>query len=482
MNSEATKAEMLLQLEPELFEQYMLVALNEDDRLWYAASQTLCLDKKYNRHVNDFSNVAHYAIYRAIKLGREKLTEAGETFHSIPDGEIWVGLSMLSMDAINPIIAPEKVVDVYTQWITIKSKIKPVFAVATVKDIWRSWLGTRQTARILNRVKNMDGEGMEEALTAIRQVQSDLDGTEDRIVSISDMFEEEQPEVERFRLSDNPFKQLNEVLGGGFGRTEHSLFIAPSGGGKTVIACQLAVDLAMNGYRVLLISTEQAAHELMPRFISCASGSPNIVKKARIPFKLIKDGCNRQTFTTVFSNEQRTVANQIIKQLDKKLFVDHWKGGKSVHNIQSSLDRVNRELGEDGKIDVVILDWIGRVLAEETTDNGKLRLLYQSAATAMKDLAINNNIATISMAQAQAAAANKLHLDNDCIAECKSLHNEATVAIGISAVKAKDSTEADGSSSTYAQNQCFYCFKSRKSEAQAFMMRRNFGYQRFDKI
>jgi hypothetical protein len=100
----------------------------------------------------------------------------------------------------------------------------------------------------------------------------------------------------------------------------------------------------------------------------------------------------------------------------------------------------------------------------------------------MKDLAINNNIATISMAQAQAAAANKLHLDNDCIAECKSLHNEATVAIGISAVKAKDSTEADGSSSTYAQNQCFYCFKSRKSEAQAFMMRRNFGYQRFDKI
>lgn len=481
MNTEVPTAEVILQRDPELFECYALVALNHSDQLWYDISPYLCVEKTNTREffVNDFSNAAYYALYRALKFGRERLAESGSSFVVIPDSEILNALAILAQDPISPVLAPEKIIEFYQVWISINNKVDREFAILTIKSAWKVWLSRKKTQRALARVHALDGEGLDKALATVQKVNSDISSTGDSIVSISDLVGYEQPVIERLPLSDNPFKHLNEVLGGGFGRTEHSLFVAPSGGGKTVLACQLAADLAMNGRRVLLISTEQSATELLPRFISCISGAQAVAKKERIPFKQIKDNCNLKVLGDILSAAQYKTAMEILENLNGKLFIENWRPGRSVYDIQSSLDRVNRQLKSD-KIDVVILDWIGKALAEQTVEQGKLRLLYSDAASAMKDLAIRNNIATISMAQATADSVGKAHIDNSCIAECHSLHNEATVAVGISAMKAKDASDADSTSSSYALHQCFYCFKARKSEAQKFMMRRNFGYQRFD--
>lgn len=485
MKGSESTAEIILQRNPELFERYLLIALNSNSRIWHEASRHLCIDRRsgHERFINDFDSTLHYILYRAIVFNRQRMSEGGGRFRAVPDMEMLNALLVLSQDPVHPVIAPEKIAEVHAAWLDIRKSVDKDLAVSTVTAVWKTWLTNKKAKQHLKTVVVLDGEGFEDAVSAMKQVSAEINSTEDDVISFEDVLNLEEVEIERMPLSDNPFKKLNEVLGGGFGRTEHTLFVAPSGAGKTVIACQLATDLTLSGYTVLLITTEQSPQELMPRMLSCASYYPGTTREQRIPFAKVKDCLNKNALQDVLTRSQWEFAVNFFKTIGPRMQFSHWTTSKSVAAIQDRLDIINRNLEESNKkkIDVVILDWIGKALAEDTTDQGKLRLLYQSAATAMKDLAVNNNIATISLAQAKADAVGKAHIDNSCIAECHSLHNEATVAIGISAMKAKDTTDSGGSSDSYAENQCFYCFKARKSSAQQFMMRRNFAFQRFDK-
>lgn len=485
MNENVSAAELILQRDPELFERYLLVALNNDSDLWRDASRNLCVDFIGGKPhpVNDFCNAVYYSLFRAIQFHQKRLTDVKERFQPMPQSEMLSVLAILSQDPISPAVAPERIVETYQLWVSITNEIEPKVAKVTVKQAWKEWLAKKKIQRQMRNVVVMDGEGYKQALDNMRKVSVDIESSDDDLFTFNEVLDQEEEEIERMPLSDKTFRKLNEVLGGGFGRTEHTLFIAPSGAGKTVIACQLAVDLAIQGRGVLLITTEQAPQELIPRMISCASRYPGVAKENGIPFSKIKDHYSPKTFKDILPPNQYEFAREFCKTLATGIVFSHWKTSRSVIDIQSDLARANKKLEKIGKVvDVVILDWIGKALAEETTDQGRLRLLYQNAATAMKDLALSHNIATISLAQAKADSVGKMQIDNSCIAECHSLHNEATVAIGISAMKAKDSSEAEHSSETYAEYQCFYCFKSRKSTAQRFMMRRNFRFQRFDSV
>ena len=483
MSADVSVAELILQRDPELFEKYLLVALNNDADLWRDASRNLCVDfiGGKERSVNDFCNTAYYSLYKAMQFHQKRLTDAKEKFHPIPQMEMLSALAILAQDPINPVVAPERIAETYQLWSDIIQEVDAATAKATIKNSWKEWLAKKKIQRQMRNVVVMDGEGYKDALEAMRKISTDIESSDDDLFTFDEVLQQETEEIERMPLSEKPFKKLNEVLGGGFGRTEHTLFIAPSGAGKTVIACQLAVDLALQGRGVLLITTEQAPQELIPRMISCASKYPGVAREDAILFAKIKDHYSPKTLKDVLPANQYKFAKDFCNTIATNIVFAHWKTSRTVIDIQTDLVRANKKMEKSGRtIDVVILDWIGKALAEDTIDQGKLRLLYQNAATAMKDLAISHNIATISLAQATADSVGKMQIDNSCIAECHSLHNEATVAIGISAMKAKDSAEAEHSSETYAEHQCFYCFKSRKSTAQRFLMRRNFKFQRFD--
>ncbi len=270
---------------PEVYERLILLALDSDKDFWYAISRTLCLTKD-KRFVNDFTSLQNYTIYRAIHHWRT-LT-AGAPFSPISEGGL-----LASMFALTQLPAPFVSIELTTkfaqEFLSWKKQYSAEEAYAAVKDTWNTWLTNRKSTQILldyNRSVNPDiNKSLDTLRTAVNEVNKTDDITDQEDWTIDMLAAHEEPVVELILLSTD-FRTTNQCLGGGLGKKEHVIFVVPTGGGKTVLACQLAVDLAQAGHGVLLVTTEQHPMELHPRCISNLSyqmGNP-------IKFAIIKDG------------------------------------------------------------------------------------------------------------------------------------------------------------------------------------------------
>jgi hypothetical protein len=101
----------------------------------------------------------------------------------------------------------------------------------------------------------------------------------------------------------------------------------------------------------------------------------------------------------------------------------------------------------------------------------------------MHEIAYKYNVACISTAQADKAALGKKRVTGENFADCKSLHDEAEVAFGLSAIRTTETDDATGEkTSSYKNEQRLFCFKSRKAEGMDIPVLCNFKYQRFDKM
>lgn len=103
----------------------------------------------------------------------------------------------------------------------------------------------------------------------------------------------------------------------------------------------------------------------------------------------------------------------------------------------------------------------------------------------MKNVAFNENVAAISMAQTTRDSVGVKLINESHLAECKSLHWQATAAYGISALRKRltdaDLDDTDGQA-VFETRQYMHAFKSRKSKGIVFPIDRDFDYQRFSKL
>lgn len=477
-------AQRLMQESREDYEQYVLAALNTNETLWGQMLPFLCVTPDGKRRVNDFEHPLHYSLFLALKEYRQLMKEGKQPFSPATDIGMTSFLQMLTME-VTPVIVEEQIDEALAIWRGINTHITEADALAIVSSTWQEWLQSKKAQHTAKHITRTDGTDAKLQLELLARTQQSIAGaTEEHGFETLDglLDNPEAVAVERFPMAPRTWGILNESLGGGFGKGEHTLVIAPSGGGKTVFACQVAIEMAYSGKNVLYISTEEGMGRLAPRWISCISYNT----KTKIMYSSIRGKPNFAAYLPDhYMKFIRTVSDQIKQHL---LFKD-WTGGLqdgaktrkyNVEDISTEVERAMARLGAIGeKLDIVILDWLGATLRAGVTDTGALRLIYSNAATLMKEIAIKYDIATISLAQASPDASKKVKIDNTCIAECRSLHNEAHAAIGISHL-ANAADEGGSARNSYKELQCFNVFKSRGGTPQTFWMKENFDYQRFD--
>lgn len=462
--------QQLLNLAPEKFEQCLLIALDANKELWYKASKHLCISRQ-QQFENHFSSFHNYVIYRALYKWRELMS--GTEFAPISEGGLINALYILSQET-PPLITDEQVLEFTQLFLGWRKQLYPDEALTIVKPTWRDWLMRRKSAAIFTDCQRSGMEDVDSAISDVLQTKAEInkeDEEEEPVIwDMTTLAAHSGKIVERMPLS-NDFRNLNENLGGGLGKTEHVLFIAPTGGGKTVLACQLAVDMALSRRGTLLLSTEQHPKELYPRVISNISYKLN----KPIPNKLIKDGINERA-KTLLTTEQLNTINEILPMLPA-LRIGNWTSDKTIADIPSIIEAEKNIFQSRGlTLDCIVLDWIGGALTESTSDGSKRRLLMLQAAEMMKNLAIEHNIATVSFAQTNAKGIDVHKVTEQHIAECKNMHHEATAAFGVSAVR----LTSDDNGDVYDVRQHIYGFKTRKGKGTYFTIKRNFDYQRFE--
>lgn len=472
------------------FENMVLSGIMRLEAVWNRMRRSLCISPVTKEWVNEFEDLENYYVYRAFFAYREFMDSRGMDFEKVDVGDVMLGASLLQSrgdttitggtmpileERLNLLLGPGSWDD------------RTVQAVADAPMLTQ-WLICKHIKMGL-QTTSMMGVSPEAllALDALVEARDDAAAVENDDVFVEvNQEEDDEVVVERIPSRDSTLTNLEACLGGGFGKKEHVIFAAPSGQGKTTLACQIAGSLAKAGYQVLYISTEQPGAELKPRFLSSMSYHGN--KDGRIPFSEVKDGGYMSKWTAKTSSEQFDIQNKaklearsrILQSLEGKLHFVNWLGsGHSVSELGALVKEANRRYKVN--VDCVILDWIGGALDGSTTDPSIKRQLYISAAKAMKDLAYKYNVAAISFAQTTADAVDKQKVSERHLGECKAIHHEAVAAIGISAMHARNNNpdEADGESA-YAKEQWFYVFKSRKAQGVLFKMIRNFSYQRFD--
>lgn len=456
------------------YEDMIFMAALRCQALWPMFDKTLCWSLDYKSEHNDFHRESSKQRYHAFCALRRYRSIQSEATKGVIDGAPSVGVIRNFLEVMH-LDSPTVVLDTdiapactyYEEALkdtTPGAEIEPI-----IKASYPDWILERRVFHAQDSAEILKAFGDD----FIRLLQNTADDLKSRITSTDEdtlkdvgmLMEQEEDNTQRIPFSP-AMGILNNALGGGLGRKEHIVFVGPTGSGKTVMACQLAANMALQGNKVCYVTTEQPAIEIMPRMLSNLSSYG--AEPGKIPFRLIKDGINK----SILSPEQVKSLEYISGKLKGNLGIEEWLGsGLTASDLEAT---VRKFVTRYGSIDVLILDWIGGALASELDPDLK-RSNYLDAATKMKDLAYSYNMATISMAQAVAGTEKVRYISDRHIAECKTLHREAVAGFGISAL----ANVSENTETTYQNEQYLYAFKSRKAPGLAIDITRRFDYQTF---
>lgn len=346
------------------------------------------------------------------------------------------------------------------------------------------WLNVRRTKQVI--VKNLNNNLSLDEFTALgeKAYEGVIKKTSDSTKSVLDILNSyNNSDLEDYdsRIPIGNLSQLTNIMNGGIKKQETMLIIAPPGGGKTTISCQIAESMAENGNKVLYISTEQPGNELLPKMVSCA---------ANIPYVKIMDGIRAEDLSGESGLLTDTEINRIkrfLEKIENNIWFEDWctSGAKIKAQLKSTIERHMKDHG----VDVVFIDWIGGGVDMEASKGDLKRFFLDEVCRIIKDLAIQLNIAIIACSQASAAKSEDVSfITASEVSENTMLHTYFTWALGISNLginkKSKEAQRGSiqGEVVNKKEQQYFNMFKTRKSKGRAYKVNTNFEYSKFEEI
>ena len=168
------------------------------------------------------------------------------------------------------------------------------------------------------------------------------------------------------------------------------IFAAETGLGKTAFLIDMALNLEKMGYRGVFFSCEMGIEQLSERIVA------NLTK---IPLKILKD---MDLMKEVLKNEEyKKKIDDIEKKKSKLRIID---GTFSVSKIE---DYVKKEILVEKELDFIVIDYL-QLLKDETLKNGTISYeRVTSISKQLKEIAKENNIAILCIAQLSRAFADR---------------------------------------------------------------------------
>lgn len=448
--------------DPQLFERMVLRVIDSSRQAFERYKTTLC--KTDNAAwTQGFMVPAHNAIYMALHEYHSILSAhpvykpADENiFRAFITQQASQGSAYIGLDEIDEAV----------DYLRELRQMDEASSRVIVDAEYERWIKKSRLNSAMNAIQQIDGwdpDVLINKVTAAGKMDETLKGkTRFEFGECMDMH---LPVRQRYPLPD--MNDFNRVLGGGFAHGEFSGIIAPTGGGKTVMALQIATGLATNGLKVLMVTTEQSPRELEPRIVSA---------KCRIPFRELRDGFDLRKLPKF----QQDSIMHVRQTLRNQLWIEDWSQKRGV-SIMDDLDGLILDfIKEHGHLDALVFDWLGGALGELTkNDMNNYRLIMKNSGECLGKLADIHDIITVSFAQANIKQAwNKRKVDATMTGECKSVFDKAENIYGISCLLAPDALEDDVSKS-YKDEQFFYSSKSRKAPGLGCTLWRDFDFQCF---
>ena len=315
------------------------------------------------------------------------------------------------------------------------------------------------------KLKNLPSLDPDQFVKGLSDVESSVFSKADEHVSkqMNENWSDSGPPTARLRSG---LRSLDNQMGGGFPMGQATLVIAPQGGGKTVLASQLAGAFAYNFGPGLFISTEQGEVDIYPRIYS---------NMCNIPFNRISENYDK----SLLSDAERAAVSELERKAGPNLQFRWWNSrAKSISlNLRNEVIACKKKCGA---CKWMIFDWLGAGLGELSKDDfAIIRHLYLNAADTVAEVCRLENLAGVAFAQPSTAQSkNKKKIDATHLAECKDLGRKMSNILGISSLE-DPRAQGDGETPAYLDQQYTYLSKCRKGVCTVAPFMRDFAYQRF---
>lgn len=233
--------------------------------------------------------------------------------------------------------------------------------------------------RVLDRVKAGDDQGqiLKQAYGNINKLMtSEIEGTVTTIITkegIRDIIQRNENES----VVPTGIEEIDCRLGGGLGRCEIGLFVAPTGYGKTTAGTIFANNAARNGYNVLQIYFEDKPEDIVRKHLACSTG----------------EMVNNFKFLTEEEADERMekIGDETIQMMEKHLILSKMKDGQTtVEDIEQQINKYMNVYGF--RPDLIIIDYFSS-LKHSTNPSKNSWDAQASAMRKIKEIAFKYNSA-----------------------------------------------------------------------------------------
>lgn len=300
-----------------------------------------------------------------------------------------------------------------------------------------------------------------------RQVQKGSEGDREKIPNPMEYLERVKEGVEKPK-EFYPIMSLgrfNNYLGGGLIPGEQGLIIIPSGGGKTVMANQMAGDLALTNKNVILVTTEQSYAEMYVRQYAC---------HCNIPFKSVQRGLEMEKL----SETERNMIHNYVQRVTPHLRVEDLTRNSA--NLETDLLSIFDRFEDEGfHPEVLIVDWLGCGL--DHLDTGDKSAFMIRVMKSLQKQCEERHVASVIFAQGHPLKTkNVKFVQATDAAFCNLLHMYAHWGCGVSLLQEKVGDGEVGTDRMNARKTQFAnFFKTRYDATGRLAMDREFAYQRW---
>ncbi len=352
------------------------------------------------------------------------------------------------------------------EWEDIKSAPTEMKMLCMQNTIFTFWMERRRMAILLSgQSKNPTKRLLDQLQTAVSGASTKSNDNTKRKFEFIDFSSLDVTTKKEVKLMSTGEPELDRILDGGFYHGGAYMFLAPTGGGKTVVAAQMALNAAgLSGKNTLFITTEDKPRILKMRMCSnwCDIPYEHIIKPGRV---------NVDDLRPAQKARYHSLSDILTNKID---FVDWSTDSLATRDLPILMEKYRDKKGYNP--DFVVFDWIGGA-----TDKSNLmfyRLQYQQQADYMAEFADDCNSVVFFTAQASPSAYKNKIVSGEDAAENKTLQARCFGTLGLSALKRKDLGEESGIQSTYEDRQYLSATKLRHGLGGTKAVSRDFRYQR----